>query len=178
MMSKMISRRVFLKATGLAVLSATAVGALAGCGGGGSSIAIPDAPTMSNNFEPMDTFKINMSALKTWEYNGSYYLYAILRITENTLSTFTITTNDFTCTVGGSSVDVYSLGHVAAAGAPFANYNVNTETASIPLYIKVPRQQCTTDVPVQIVFKHNNQRMTFDFEPNKSYPELTPSTIS
>ena len=29
MMSKMISRRVFLKATGLAVLSATAAGALA-----------------------------------------------------------------------------------------------------------------------------------------------------
>ena len=40
MMSKMISRRVFLKATGLAVLSAAAAGALAGCGGWGSQ---PDA---------------------------------------------------------------------------------------------------------------------------------------
>ena len=37
MMSKMISRRVFLKATGLAVLSAAAAGALAGCGGGGAN---------------------------------------------------------------------------------------------------------------------------------------------
>ena len=111
-MSKMISRRVFLKATGLAVLSAAAAGALAGCGGGGANPTPgnPLAPEIDSN-SSVDFGKC-MVALGpmsgSWTSDDKYepdhvkhtYIYTGLQI-NNGLGTsdFSLQLSDFSCSI-------------------------------------------------------------------------------
>lgn len=112
MMSKMISRRVFLKATGLAVLSATAAGALAGCGGGGANPTPgnPLAPDIDNSYYAsfgrctVDLGPMNGSWSSDAKYEADHvshtYIYTGLQI-DNGLETspFTLQLSDFSCSI-------------------------------------------------------------------------------
>ena len=112
MMSKMISRRVFLKATGLAVLSAAAAGALAGCGGGGANPTPgnPLAPDIDNSYYAsfgrctVDLGPMNGSWSSDAKYEADYvshtYIYTGLQI-DNGLETspFTLQLSDFSCSI-------------------------------------------------------------------------------
>ena len=111
-MSKMISRRVFLKATGLAVLSATAAGALAGCGGGGANPTPgnPLAPDIDNSYYAsfgrctVDLGPMNGSWSSDAKYEADHvshtYIYTGLQI-DNGLETspFTLQLSDFSCSI-------------------------------------------------------------------------------
>lgn len=112
MMSKMISRRVFLKATGLAVLSAAAAGALAGCGGGGANPTPgnPLAPDIDNSYSAsfgrctVDLGPMNGSWSSDAKYEADHvshtYIYTGLQI-DNGLETspFTLQLSDFSCSI-------------------------------------------------------------------------------
>lgn len=112
MMSKMISRRVFLKATGLAVLSATAAGALAGCGGGGANPTpgSPLAPEInSDEFAEFGRCTVDLGPMNgSWSSDAKYeadhvshtYIYTGLQI-DNGLETspFTLQLSDFSCSI-------------------------------------------------------------------------------
>ena len=112
MMSKMISRRVFLKATGLAVLSAAAAGALAGCGGGGANPTPgnPLAPDIDNSYYAsfgrctVDLGPMNGSWSSDAKYEADHvshtYIYTGLQI-DNGLETspFTLQLSDFSCSI-------------------------------------------------------------------------------
>lgn len=112
MMSKMISRRVFLKATGLAVLSAAAAGALAGCGGGGANPTpgSPLAPEIdSSEVAEFGRCTVDLGPMNgTWSSNAKYepdhvshtYIYTGLQI-DNGLETspFTLQLSDFSCSI-------------------------------------------------------------------------------
>lgn len=112
MMSKMISRRVFLKATGLAVLSAAAAGALAGCGGGGANPTpgSPLAPEInSDEYAEFGRCTVDLGPMNgTWSSNAKYepdhvshtYIYTGLQI-DNGLETspFTLQLSDFSCSI-------------------------------------------------------------------------------
>lgn len=112
MMSKMISRRVFLKATGLAVLSAAAAGALAGCGGGGANPTpgSPLAPEIdSSEFADFGRCTVDLGPMSgSWTSDAKYeadhvghtYIYTGLQI-DNGLETspFTLQLSDFSCSI-------------------------------------------------------------------------------
>lgn len=112
MMSKMISRRVFLKATGLAVLSAAAAGALAGCGGGGvnPTPGSPLAPEIDiSEVAEFGRCTVDLGPMNgTWSSNAKYepdhvshtYIYTGLQI-DNGLETspFTLQLSDFSCSI-------------------------------------------------------------------------------
>lgn len=111
-MSKMISRRVFLKATGLAVLSAAAAGALAGCGGGGAPSTA--SPTMDGSKQQgMGDIYVNMGSFVPMTFNNDYYKYTFLYIDNKANNTsFELKLSDFTCTVDGSPAYVCSLDNI------------------------------------------------------------------
>ena len=111
-MSKMISRRVFLKATGLAVLSAAAAGALAGCGGGGANPTpgSPLAPDIDNSdYASFGRCTVDLGPMNgSWSSDAKYeadhvshtYIYTGLQI-DNGLETspFTLQLSDFSCSI-------------------------------------------------------------------------------
>lgn len=112
MMSKMISRRVFLKATGLAVLSAAAAGALAGCGGGGANPTPgnPLAPDIDNSdYASFGHCTVDLGPMNgSWSSDAKYeadhvshtYIYTGLQI-DNSFGTspFTLQLSDFSCSI-------------------------------------------------------------------------------
>ena len=112
-MSKMISRRVFLKATGLAVLSAAAAGALAGCGGGGSVNPTPGNPLApeidSNSSVDFGGCMIALGPMSgSWTSDAKYepdhvkhtYIYTGLQINNGlSNSSFSLQLSDFSCSI-------------------------------------------------------------------------------
>lgn len=177
MMSKMISRRVFLKATGLAVLSAAAAGALAGCGGGGVS---PTIPTMDGTkAAPMANITINMGSFVPLKTESGYYKYTYLYI-ENNLTTepFELKLSDFTCTVDGSLAYVCSLDNIEKNGTLQFTDSVSVAPGAIapriPLYISLTPEQYRNDNRTVIVFTaaSKNKKATFTYEAASIYPDI------
>lgn len=182
MMSKMISRRVFLKATGLAVLSAAAAGALAGCGGGGVS---PTIPTMDGTRQQdMADIKINMGSFVPLKLNsttteGNYYKYTYLYIDNSANNdAFDLNISDFTCTVDGTPATVCSLDNIEKDNT--LQFTASTSVApgrmrnSIPLYIKLSAEQYRNDNKTVIVFTSvsKNKKATFTYEAASIYPDI------
>lgn len=112
MMSKMISRRVFLKATGLAVLSAAAAGALAGCGGGGANPTpgSPLAPEInSDESAEFGNCTVDLGPMSgSWTSDAKYesdhvshtYIYTGLQINNiSGTSDFSLQLSDFSCSI-------------------------------------------------------------------------------
>ena len=181
-MSKMISRRVFLKATGLAVLSAAAAGALAGCGGGGVS---PTIPTMDGTRQQdMADIKINMGSFVPLKLNsttteGNYYKYTYLYIDNSANNdAFDLNISDFTCTVDGTPATVCSLDNIEKDNT--LQFTASTSVApgrmrnSIPLYIKLSAEQYRNDNKTVIVFTSvsKNKKATFTYEAASIYPDI------
>lgn len=183
MMSKMISRRVFLKATGLAVLSAAAAGALAGCGGGGAPSTA--SPTMDGTRQQdMADIKINMGSFVPLKLNsttteGNYYKYTYLYIDNSANNdAFDLSISDFTCTVDGTPATVCSLDNIEKDNT--LQFTATTSVApgrmrnSIPLYIKLSAEQYRNDNKTVIVFTSvsKNKKATFTYEAASIYPDI------
>ena len=165
MMSKMISRRVFLKATGLAVLSAAAAGALAGCGGGGAPSTA--SPTMDGTRQQdMADIKINMGSFVPLKHNSANN------------DAFALNISDFTCTVDGTPATVCSLDNIEKDNT--LQFTASTSVApgrmrnSIPLYIKLSAEQYRNDNKTVIVFTSvsKNKKATFTYEAASIYPDI------
>ena len=178
MMSKMISRRVFLKATGLAVLSATAAGALAGCGGGGAPSTA--SPTMDGSKQQgMGDIYVNMGSFVPMTFNNDYYKYTFLYIDNKANNTsFELNLSDFTtCTVDGIPATVCSLDNIVKDGALHFTTTASvgpSANKSIPLYIKLTAEQYRNDNKTVIVFTSasQNKKATFTYEAASIYPDI------
>ena len=183
-MSKMISRRVFLKATGLAVLSAAAAGALAGCGGGGAPSTA--SPTMDGSKQQgMGDIYVNMGSFVPMTFNNDYYKYTFLYIDNKANNTsFELKLSDFTCTVDGSPATVCSLDNIEKNGTlQFTDSDSVAPGAiapRIPLYIKLSAEQYRNDNKTVIVFTSvsKNKKATFTYEAASIYPDIQVVAIS
>ena len=182
-MSKMISRRVFLKATGLAVLSAAAAGALAGCGGGGAPSTA--SPTMDGTRQQdMADIKINMGSFVPLKLNsttteGNYYKYTYLYIDNSANNdAFDLNISDFTCTVDGTPATVCSLDNIEKNGTLQFTDSVSVAPGAIapriPLYISLTPEQYRNDNRTVIVFTaaSKNKKATFTYEAASIYPDI------
>lgn len=184
MMSKMISRRVFLKATGLAVLSAAAAGALAGCGGGGAPSTA--SPTMDGSKQQgMGDIYVNMGSFVPMTFNNDYYKYTFLYIDNKANNTsFELKLSDFTCTVDGSPATVCSLDNIEKNGTLQFTDSVSVAPGAIapriPLYIKLSAEQYRNDNKTVIVFTSvsKNKKATFTYEAASIYPDIQVVAIS
>lgn len=178
MMSKMISRRVFLKATGLAVLSAAAAGALAGCGGGGAPSTA--SPTMDGSKQQgMGDIYVNMGSFVPMTFNNDYYKYTFLYIDNKANNTsFELKLSDFTCTVDGSPAYVCSLDNIEKNGTLQFTDSVSVAPGAIapriPLYISLTPEQYRNDNRTVIVFTaaSKNKKATFTYEAASIYPDI------
>lgn len=179
MMSKMISRRVFLKATGLAVLSAAAAGALAGCGGGGAPSTA--SPTMDGSKQQgMGDIYVNMGSFVPMTFNNNYYKYTFLYIDNKANNTsFELNLSDFTtCTVDGSPAYVCSLDNIEKNGTLQFTDSVSVAPGAIapriPLYISLTPEQYRNDNRTVIVFTaaSKNKKATFTYEAASIYPDI------
>lgn len=179
MMSKMISRRVFLKATGLAVLSAAAAGALAGCGGGGAPSTA--SPTMDGSKQQgMGDIYVNMGSFVPMTFNNDYYKYTFLYIDNKANNTsFELNLSDFTtCTVDGIPAYVCSLDNIEKNGTLQFTASVSVAPGAIapriPLYIKLTAEQYRNDNRTVIVFTaaSKNKKATFTYEAASIYPDI------
>ena len=170
-MSKMISRRVFLKATGLAVLSAAAAGALAGCGGGGAPSTA--SPTMDGTRQQdMADIKINMGSFVPLKLNsttteGNYYKYTYLYI-DNSANNDAFDLNISVCSLDNIEKDNTLQFTASTSVAPGRMRN------SIPLYIKLSAEQYRNDNKTVIVFTSvsKNKKATFTYEAASIYPDI------
>ena len=183
-MSKMISRRVFLKATGLAVLSAAAAGALAGCGGGGAPSTA--SPTMDGSKQQgMGDIYVNMGSFVPMTFNNDYYKYTFLYIDNKANNTsFELKLSDFTCTVDGSPATVCSLDNIEKNGTLQFTDSVSVAPGAIapriPLYIKLSAEQYRNDNKTVIVFTSvsKNKKATFTYEAASIFPDIQAVAIS
>ena len=178
-MSKMISRRVFLKATGLAVLSAAAAGALAGCGGGGAPSTA--SPTMDGSKQQgMGDIYVNMGSFVPMTFNNNYYKYTFLYIDNKANNTsFELNLSDFTtCTVDGSPATVCSLDNIEKNGTLQFTDSVSVAPGAIapriPLYISLTPEQYRNDNRTVIVLTaaSKNKKATFTYEAASIYPDI------
>ena len=141
-MSEKISRRVFLKATGLAALSVAAAGALGGCTGlsplpGNVTLTPPDdssfhTVTATNKYDVAATsLSDQWESMSIYESNSKvhHYIYAGVFI-KNADTELKITKNNFACKIGGKIVTVAGLG----------NIGLNSEATyySIPDSVTIP----------------------------------------
>lgn len=179
MISKMISRRVFLKATGLAVLSAAAAGALAGCGGGGAPSTA--SPTMDGSKQQgMGDIYVNMGSFVPMTFNNNYYKYTFLYIDNKANNTsFELNLSDFTtCTVDGSPAYVCILDNIEKNGTLQFTDSVSVAPGAIapriPLYISLTPEQYRNDNRTVIVFTaaSKNKKATFTYEAASIYPDI------
>lgn len=187
-MSEPISRRTFLKASGLAVLSAAAASALAGCGGGNWTPETP-LPTLDNTTKK--TFNVGTatvtfnlgSFVKAASREGKYYIYTYLQI-DNTMNqdAFPVSISDFTCTVGDAPAKVYSLGSFSAGTTPTKAVQVGSITPEkFPFYLEVSEEQYQSidSTSISVTFQKDSDSVTFTYNTGISpYPQGTDSQLT
>ena len=114
-MSKKISRRVFLKATGFAALAVAASGALTGCGNGTSLTPnVSNLPSIDDSTYADLGFKLDLGPLSgSWSSQAKYeadgkshnYIYTALSVdNQGGQSSVTLTPDNFSCSISGSKV--------------------------------------------------------------------------
>lgn len=190
-MSEIISRRVFLKASGLAVLSAAAMTALAGCSGGGTGGAdpTPGNPIYSGDAESLEkaslpNFTVAMDSLSGQFTSQSYYeedklshnyVYGAIVVSTYLNVACTLTTDDFECNFG----TVRSLGNFtlnnSASGFDFREeLTVPAGSQKIQfVYIDIGQKKFT-DLPASMTIsvKDGSQRAVFTFNGTSSAPSV------
>lgn len=191
-MSEKITRRVFLKATGLAALSIAAASALGGC----SLSPLPGnvtLPSVSDDAYQTVTgtpgYEIAFSSLSDqWESMSIYesdskqhrYIYAGLYI-KNADKKFTLTTSSIQCKIGSKAAKVAGLGNIAMnEGATSYKFPTKVEIAvgtpvGLPLYIDLGESKLLdlTATPIEITIKSSGKTITASYTTPSSIPTLT-----
>ena len=122
-MSEKISRRVFLKATGLAALSIAAAGTLGGCNVFDPTPGNPTLPAVNDHLQVGSMLDIGFGALSgQWKSQAQfesnktehYYLYTGIYLHNTSSSDITLNTTDFKCSIDadGASAKVCSFANI------------------------------------------------------------------
>lgn len=194
-MSEKISRRVFLKATGLAALSIAAAGALGGC----SLSPLPSnvtLPSVDNDaYQTVvggenASYDIAFSSLSDeWESMSIYekdskahrYIYAGLYI-KNADKKFNLSASNVQCTIGGKAATVAGLGNITLnKGATAYEFPTKVDVAvttpvGVPLYIDLGDRKLSDLVatPIEITVKSSGKTIKASYTtPSISAPTLT-----
>lgn len=197
-MAEKITRRTFLKVTGLAALSVAAAGALEGCGG---LSPLPGNPTLPavNSTSIADTtdFSVGIGALTgQWTSNQSYepgddkshnYIYTGIYLHNASSSDITFRTSSFACAFGSNTTDmkVRCLGSNVALNSDYKAYSFQTEltlkggeSKTYPLYIDIGSTSFSSLVgtPVIIAMKAAGHTVTFKYaSPSDDSPSYSVS---
>jgi len=194
-MSEKISRRVFLKATGLAALSVAAAGAFAGCSlsplPGNATLPSVDDDAYQTVTGSSNSYEIAFTSLSDqWESLSTYesdstphrYIYAGLYI-RGANSDFTLRKSSIQCTIGGKTAKVAGLGNVAL-NSDATRYQFPSElkvsagsTVGVPLYIDLGDNTLSslTGAPITITVKAV-KTVTVDYvTPSDQTPTVTVS---
>lgn len=190
-MSEKITRRVFLKATGLAALSIAAASALGGCSLSplpGNAVLPSVDETAYGIVNGTPGYEIAFSSLSDqWESMSIYepdsnphrYIYAGLYIRKAD-KPFTLSTSYIQCKIGGKAAKVAGLGNIAmnegATSYKFptkANIDVGT-TVGLPLYIDLGDRKLTdlTATPIEITIQSSGNTITASYTTPSSTPSL------
>ena len=195
-MSEKISRRVFLKATGLAVLSVAAAGALEGCG---SLLPLPSNVTLPSVSESdyrtvqgvKNTYDIAFTALSDqWESLSVYekddkphrYIYAGLYIRQPN-SDFTLLAANVRCSINGETAKtVAGLGNIALNKGS-TSYVIPSKlevsagsTVGVPLYIDLGDYKLSnlTGAPIDLTLSSYGRTIKVHYTtPSDSQPTIT-----
>lgn len=192
-MSEKITRRVFLKATGLTALSIAAASALGGC----SLSPLPGNVTLPSVDESAyqtvigtPSYEIAFSSLSDqWESMSIYesdskphrYIYAGLYIRRATKK-FTLSTSSIKCTIGGKAAKVAGLGNIAMnEGATSYKFPTKVDIAvgtlvGLPLYIDLGDSKLLdlTGTPIEITIKASDRTtITASYTTPSSTPSHT-----
>ena len=190
-MSEKITRRVFLKATGLAALSIAAASALGGCSlsplpGNAALPSVDDTAYQAVTGTPY--FEIAFSSLSgEWKSMPIYesdskshrYIYAGLYI-KNAQTKFTLPTSYIKCKIGGKDAKVAGLGNIALnEGATSYKFPTKVEVAvgtpvGLPLYIDLGDSKLSdlTGTPIEITIKSSGKTITASYTTPSSIPSL------
>lgn len=190
-MSEKITRRVFLKATGLTALSIAAASALGGCSLSplpGNAVLPSVDETAYGTVNGTPGYEIAFSSLSDqWESmliyepdsNPHRYIYAGLYIRKAD-KPFTLSTSYIQCKIGGKAAKVAGLGNIAmnegATSYKFptkANIDVGT-TVGLPLYIDLGDRKLTdlTATPIEITIQSSGNTITASYTTPSSTPSL------
>ena len=184
-MAEKITRRTFLKVTGLAALSVAAAGALEGCGGLSPLPGNPTLPAVnSTSIVSTTDFEVGLGALTgQWTSNQSYepgddkshnYLYTGIRLHNMTSSDITFRTSSFACAFGSNTTDmkVRCLGSNVALNSDYTAYSFQNELTlkggedkTYPLYIDIGSTSFSSLIgtPVTIALKAAGHTVTFKY---------------
>lgn len=190
-MSEKITRRVFLKATGLTALSIAAASALGGCSlsplpGNVALPSVDDTAYQTVNGTP--SYDIAFSSLSDqWESMSIYesdskshrYIYAGLYI-KNADKPFTLSTSYIKCKIGGKDAKVAGLGNIALnEGATSYKFPTKVEVAvgtpvGLPLYIDLGDSKLSdlTGTPIEITVTSSGQTIKASYTTPSSTPSL------
>ena len=191
-MSEKITRRVFLKATGLAALSIAAASALGGCSlsplpGNVTLPSVDDSAYQTVIGTP--SYDIAFSSLSDqWESKSIFesdskshrYIYAGLYI-KNAQTKFTLSASSIQCKIGSKAAKVAGLGNIAMnEGATSYKFptkvNIDVSTlVGLPLYIDLGESKLTdlTGTPIEITIKSSGKTITASYKTPSSIPTLT-----
>lgn len=191
-MSEKITRRVFLKATGLAALSIAAASALGGC----SLSPLPGnavLPSVNEDDYAIVTgspyYKIAFSSLSgEWKSMSIYesdskqhrYIYAGLFI-KDADKKFTLPTSNIKCKIGSKDAKVAGLGNIAMnEGATSYKFPTKVDIAvgtpvGLPLYIDLGESKLSdlTATPIEITIKYSGKTITASYKTPSSTPTIT-----
>ena len=191
-MSEKITRRVFLKATGLAALSIAAASALGGCSlsplpGNVTLPSVDDSayqtvigtPSYDIAFSSLSDQWESMSIYE-WDSKPHRYIYAGLYI-KNAQKKFTLSASSIQCKIGGKAAKVAGLGNIAMnEGATSYKFptkvDIDVSTlVGLPLYIDLGESKLLdlTATPIEITIKSSGKTITASYTTPSSIPTLT-----
>lgn len=188
-MSEKITRRVFLKATGLTALSIAAASALGGCSLSPlpGNVALPSVDdTAYVTVAGTPYFEIAFSSLSDqWESMPIYesdskshrYIYAGLYIRKADKK-FTLSTSYIKCKIGGKPAKVAGLGNIAMnEGATSYKFPTKVDVAvgtpvGLPLYIDLGDSKLSdlTGTPIEITVTSSGKTITASYTTPSSTP--------
>lgn len=190
-MSEKITRRVFLKATGLTALSIAAASALGGCSLSPlpGNVALPSVE--ENAYQLVNgtpSYDIAFSSLSgEWKSMSIYesdskshrYIYAGLYI-KNAQTKFTLSTSYIKCKIGTKDAKVAGLGNIALnEGATSYKFPTKVDVAvgtpvGLPLYIDLGDSKLSdlTGTPIEITIKSSGKTITASYTTPSSIPSL------
>ena len=191
-MSEKITRRVFLKATGLTALSIAAASALGGCSLSPlpGNVALPSVDeTAYGIVNGTSYYEIAFSSLSDqWKSMPIYepdskshrYIYAGLYIRKAD-KPFTLPTSYIKCKIGGKDAKVAGLGNIAMnEGATSYKFPTKVDVAvgtpvGLPLYIDLGDSELSdlTGTPIEITIKSSGKTITASYTTPSSTPSLT-----
>lgn len=190
-MSEKITRRVFLKATGLTALSIAAASALGGCSLSplpGNAVLPSVDETAYGTVTGSPYYKIAFSSLSgEWPSMPIYesdskshrYIYAGLFI-KDADKKFTLTTSSIKCKIGSKDAKVAGLGNIAMnEGATSYKFPTKVDIAvgtpvGLPLYIDLGESKLSdlTATPIEITIKYSGKTITASYTTPSSIPTL------